>query len=168
MRNAGDGEFEINLVERRAKIGRGVAFGTSKDSHLLNVPAGRMGAFPDDIEHFHRWLTEKGHTFDAHDFVPRKIFGEYLREVFTDAADSRAKHVTLNLIDDEAVDMSVNADSGEVILRSGEIIQTDRVVLAFGNFMPPHPSVADLSFTKAEMYFQDPWNSGLYETITER
>lgn len=165
LRNAGEGELEINLVERRAKIGRGVAFGTS-DSHLLNVPAGRMGAFPDDIEHFHKWLTEKGHSFDSHDFVPRKIFGEYLREVFADAADSRTKHVTLNLIDDEAVDMSVNTDSAEVILRSGEIIQTDRVVLAFGNFMPPHPSVADLSFAKAEMYFQDPWNSRLYETIT--
>lgn len=165
LRNAGEDEVEINLVERRSKIGRGVAFGTEKDSHLLNVPAGRMGAFPDDIEHFHKWLIEKGHTFDSHDFVPRKIFGEYLREVFTIAAESRAKHVTLNLIDDEAVDMSVNADSGEVILRSGEIIQTDRVVLAFGNFMPPHPSVADLAFTKSGMYFQDPWNSRLYETI---
>ncbi|MEQ1921970.1 MAG: FAD/NAD(P)-binding protein [Pyrinomonadaceae bacterium] len=167
LRNAGDGELEINLVERRTKIGRGVAFGTEKDSHLLNVPAGRMGAFPDDIEHFHKWLTKKGHTFDSHDFVPRKIFGEYLREVFTDAAENRAEHITLNLIDDEAVDMSVNNDSGEVILRSGEIIQADRIVLAFGNFMPPHPSVADLSFTGSEMYFQDPWNSRLYETITD-
>ncbi len=167
LKNAGDAELEINLVERGAKIGRGVAFGTSKDSHLLNVPAGRMGAFPDDIEHFHKWLIKKGHTFDSHDFVPRKIFGEYLRAVLTDAAENRSANVTLNLIDDEAVDMSVNDDSGEVILRSGEIIQTDRVVLAFGNFAPPHPSVTDLSFTGSDMYFQDPWNSRLYETIKD-
>lgn len=44
MKNAGDAEVEINLIERRKKVGRGVAFGTTRDSHLLNVPAGKMGA----------------------------------------------------------------------------------------------------------------------------
>lgn len=166
LKHAGDAEIELNLVERKTRIGRGVAFGTDRDAHLLNVPAGRMGAFPDDVEHFHKWLTEKGHSFDSHDFVPRRIFGEYLREVFTTVSENRTANVTLNLIDDEAVDMSVNKDSAEVILRSGEIVQTHHVILAFGNFMPPHPSVTDQSFTSSDRYFQDPWSSRLYETIT--
>ncbi len=159
------GPVEINLVERRSKVGRGVAFGTTRDSHLLNVPAGKMGAFPDEVDHFHKWLKEKGHTFDAHDFVPRMIFGEYLRDIFAAAADAKHQECTINLIDDEAVDMSVNARSAEVILRSGEILQSDHVVLAFGNFKPPHPSVEDQSFIASDKYFQDPWNSKLYETI---
>ena len=57
LRYEGDERLEINLVEKRQHIGRGVAFSTDEDAHLLNVPAGKMGAFPDDVEHFHRWLT---------------------------------------------------------------------------------------------------------------
>src|SRR6478752_3909269 len=100
----GTGPAELNLVEIRPRVGRGVAFGTNYDSHLLNVPAGKMGAFPDDVEHFHRWLGEKGYTFGANDFVPRKTYGEYLRSVFEEAVETTGSDIRLNLIDDEAVD----------------------------------------------------------------
>lgn len=165
LQNAGDKPVEINLVERKTRIGRGVAFGTTRDSHLLNVPAGRMGAFPDDIEHFHKWLTEKGLGYDGHDFVPRVMYGEYLRDVFTHASENLTPNIRLNLIDDEAVDMSVNGDSAEVMLRSGEILPSRSVVLAFGNFKPPHPSVGELAFIESDKYFQDPWSSRFYESI---
>ena len=165
LRIGGNSPVEIHLVEKRSRVGRGVAFGTTRDSHLLNVPAGRMGAFPDDVEHFHRWLGVRGHTFGSHDFVPRKIYGEYLRSVFTDAVESTTATVCLDLVDDEAVDMAVDRDYADVMLRSGEILRSQKVVLAFGNFVPPHPSVPDQSFTSAEKYYLDPWNSRLYETI---
>ena len=165
LRIGTDDDIEINLVERRVKIGRGVAFGTTRDSHLLNVPAGRMGAFPDDIEGFHRWLTDKGFGFDSHDFVPRVKYGEYLRDVFTEASENSPSNVRLNVVDDEAVDMSVNGDSAEVMLRSGEILPSTHVVLAFGNFKPPHPTVSDLSFVSSGRYFQDPWSSELYDSL---
>lgn len=159
------GEVEINFVDRRERIGRGVAFGTQISSHLLNVPAGRMGAFPDDHGHFHQWLTAAGHEYDSHDFVPRVLFGRYLREVFEQEAARAGKDVRLNIIDDEAIDLSVNADSAEVMLHSGEILHSDTVVLAFGNFTPPHPSVPDLSFTASPDYFQDPWSSRFYDSL---
>ena len=52
-------QVEINLVERAEMRGRVGAYSATEDFHLLNVPAAKMGAFPDDIEHFHRWLDEK-------------------------------------------------------------------------------------------------------------
>jgi uncharacterized NAD(P)/FAD-binding protein YdhS len=165
LQNADGQEVELNLVERRPRIGRGVAFGTTRDSHLLNVPACKMGAFPDDIEHFHKWLTERGLGYQPNDFVPRVKYGEYLREVFSHTAEKIRPNIRLNLVDDEAVDMSVNGHSAEVMLHSGEILPSHSVVLAFGNFKPPHPSVGDLGFTKSDRYFHDPWNSRLYETI---
>jgi len=165
LKNAGDDALEVDLVERKTRVGRGVAFGTMQPSHLLNVPAGRMGAFPDEVDHFHTWLTDRGHTFDSHDFVPRRLFGEYLRDVFDKETTALKPNVRLNLVDDEAVDMSVNGESAEVMLRSGEILPSHKVVLAFGNFNPPHPSVADLTFIDSPSYFQDPWGSDLYESI---
>lgn len=165
IRHCEETQIEINLIERLPRIGRGVAFGTMQSSHLLNVPCGRTGAFPDDIGHFHTWLQASGHAYDSHDFVPRRLFGEYLREVFDKETIRSKRHVRLIVIDDEAVDMSVNSSSAEVMLRSGEIVPSDKVVLAFGNFKPPHPSVPDLSFIDSPNYFQNPWGADLYESI---
>ena len=155
--------IHVDLVEKRSRIGRGVAFGTTRDAHLLNVPAGRMGAFPDDVGGFHAWLVANGHDFDDHAFVPRRIFGAYLRDTFESAAAKT--DATIELHDDEAVDLSVDDSSAQVMLRSGEILQTDKVVLAFGNFAPPDPSVVDKTFVTSPRYFKDPWNDELYSSL---
>lgn len=164
LRNAGSNEIEINLVEKSAKVGRGVAFGTTQSSHLLNVPAGRMGAFPDDVEGFYRWLVDQGESYAKNDFVPRVKYGAYLRDTFNRAVELKQPKTRFNLVDDEAVDISVNGKSAQVMLCSGKVLPSSNVVLAFGNFKPPHPSVGDLAFVDSSKYFQDPWSSGLYET----
>ncbi len=155
--------IHIDLVEKRSRIGRGVAFGTTRDAHLLNVPAGRMGAFPDDVGGFYAWLVANGHDFDDHAFVPRRIFGAYLRDTFESAATTT--NASIELHDDEAVDLSVDDGTAQVMLRSGEVLQTDKVVLAFGNFSPPDPSVVDKTFVTSPRYFKDPWNDDLYSSL---
>ena len=154
----------VNLVERREKIGAGVAFSTDKDAHLLNVPAGKMGAFPDEIDHFHRWLGWNGYDYSANDFVPRKLFGQYLRTMLQDASEPTPNSPCLRLINDEAVDVQLNGKA-RVVLHSGEALDTDKVVLAFGNFLPPQPNVEDLSFTASQKYFRSPWANDLYGTV---
>ncbi|RYD73295.1 MAG: FAD/NAD(P)-binding protein, partial [Verrucomicrobiaceae bacterium] len=42
----------VALIERRGEFGKGVAYGTSCWRHLLNVPAAKMSAFPDQPDHF--------------------------------------------------------------------------------------------------------------------
>ena len=46
----------IKLIERDRDIGKGVAYSTTTNSHLLNVSSGKMSAFPDDPGHLLRWL----------------------------------------------------------------------------------------------------------------
>ncbi|HMT07967.1 MAG TPA: FAD/NAD(P)-binding protein [Pyrinomonadaceae bacterium] len=163
LKLAGETPLHVDLVEKRSRIGRGVAFGTTRDAHLLNVPCGRMGAFPDDVGGFHAWLVANGHEFDDHAFVPRRLFGAYLRDTFESAAAST--NVSIELHDDEAVDLSVDNKAAQVMLRSGEILQTDKVVLAFGNFAPPDPSVVNKDFVTSPRYFKDPWNDELYSSL---
>lgn len=161
----GDERLEVNLVERRDTVGRGVAYSTDQDVHLLNVPAAKMGAFPDDIEHFHRWLISNGYDYYLASFVPRRIFGEYLRSCLEEADRSKAASVALNIFDDEAVDIDLNGRKAEVKLASGDTLFSEKVAIAFGNFLPPHPTVPDLSFTNSPKYFQDPWGPGVFDGI---
>ncbi|MBC7900898.1 MAG: FAD/NAD(P)-binding protein [Saprospiraceae bacterium] len=165
LKNAGDAPLAINLVEKRSAVGRGVAYSTTAGVHLLNVPAAKMGAFSNDIGNFYQWLTEKDLPYDDHAFVPRKIYGNYLRETLEQAIANKPKNIQFNIIDDEAVDMSVDDSQSQVILKSGEILVSDKVVLAFGNSLPPHPNVENMDFTLAPKYFRDQWSPEVYTKI---
>jgi uncharacterized NAD(P)/FAD-binding protein YdhS len=165
LKNADEQPIEINLVEKSRKVGRGVAYSTADDVHLLNVPAGKMGAFPDDIEHFQKWLTVNNYDYAPTDFVPRKIYGEYLREVFADAIAARHPNTTLNLLDDEAIDIISDEDSALVLLKSGEALPSSKVVLAFGNFLPPNLPTASSDYATSEKYFHNAWNAENLEKI---
>ncbi|MEP7214535.1 MAG: FAD/NAD(P)-binding protein [Acidobacteriota bacterium] len=159
LQQSGDRPVSIDLIEKRERVGRGVAFSTADECHLLNVPAAKMGAFPDDIEHFHGWLGENNFEYAPSDFVPRKLFGRYLTEVFESAVNTNPSGSTFRLHNDEAVDIDLDSQPANVKLASGSEIPPDKVVLAFGNFLPPHPSVANLDFVSAPKYFQDPWSA---------
>lgn len=164
LRNSDERPVEIDLIEKRARLGRGVAFGTDHETHLLNVPAAKMGGFADNVEHFYTWLKANGYPYEANSFVPRKIFGRYLGELLSES-QNHGTTSKLQLVDDEAIDILADGGQADVVLASGRTIRSDSVVLAFGNFLPPHPSVEDQSFTSSEMYFQDPWNRQMYESI---
>lgn len=161
----GSERLEVNLVEKRPYIGRGVAFSTEQDMHLLNVPAAKMGAYPDEIDHFHAWLNANGFEYAPNDFVPRRHFGDYLGEQLEEANRNSSNNVTLNLYDDEAVDIETHQGKVSIHLVSGDHLYSEKAVLAFGNFLPPHPSVPDQTFVNSPKYFQDPWAPGAIESI---
>jgi len=84
LRFAGDA-IRLTLIEPRAKIGRGLAYATENESHRLNVRASNMNAFPDDPDHFCRWLRTNGHRGeDRFCFVPRLVYGRYLGSLIED------------------------------------------------------------------------------------
>src|ERR1700754_571625 len=97
IRHADEQSLVINIVEKNERFGLGVAYSTVQDYHVLNVPAGKMGAFPDDVEHFHKWLEAHHYEFKPTDFVPRRIYGEYLKKLFWEAYENRPANVTVNL-----------------------------------------------------------------------
>jgi uncharacterized NAD(P)/FAD-binding protein YdhS len=70
---------EIEIFDPADSIGLGVAYGTKDRLHCLNVPASKMGALADKHDDFFVWLGEQGLTYQAGDFVPRVLYGEYLQ-----------------------------------------------------------------------------------------
>jgi len=81
----------IHLFEPQAAPGPGDAYQDDLRSNLLNIPAGNMSARADHRLDFVDWLREQdanwlqGYgvtTIDPADFLPRPLFGAYLRAVY--------------------------------------------------------------------------------------
>jgi uncharacterized NAD(P)/FAD-binding protein YdhS len=91
----GGEDVHLTLIEPRAQIGRGLAYSTENESHRLNVRASNMSAFPDDPDHFWRWLRAAGHAGeDRFCFVSRPIYGRYLASLIEDRlTETGAPHV---------------------------------------------------------------------------
>lgn len=165
LRNSNGKDLRVNIVEKRGRLGRGVAYSTGDPVHLLNVPAAKMGAFADDIGGFHRWLSENGHSFAEGDFVPRMLFGQYLSDVLGTAAAEAGEDKLIHR-DDEALGIDLDENWANVRLASGETLVSDAAILAFGNFLPPDPNIPDTGYTSHPKYFRDQWHSDLYSKIS--
>ena len=86
----GPASARVVLIDRQLQFGRGQAYATPNPSHLLNVPAGRMSAFRDRPHDFLNWLkTQSAETLEGVDpsegsFVPRRLFGTYIRNLLNE------------------------------------------------------------------------------------
>ena len=153
-----DGPAAI-LIERAGEAGCGVAFGAADPGHLLNVRAANMSAFPDAADHFVRWLEGRGTIGAAPTFVPRLVYGEYLREMLTAARNAAPDR--LAVIHGEVVDLiegdAAAGEGVEIRLADGRRIAADAAVLAVGN-LPPHdpPGLTDGALP-CDRYRGDPW-----------
>ncbi len=155
------GDAKLLLIERHAAAGEGLAYGAAHPAHLLNVRAANMSAFPDDPEHFRRWLAARDVSADPNPFVPRLRYGDYLRDLLGEAQAAAAGR--LEIVHGDAVDV-VRADGcTHVTLADGRVVTVDTVMLAVGN-LPPHspPGMGDLP---AHLYAPDPWAKGALDGL---
>jgi uncharacterized NAD(P)/FAD-binding protein YdhS len=126
----------IDLIDPRIP-GRGLAYSTVWDDHLLNVPAIRMSAFGSEPMHFLEWLQANGKPdADAGLFAPRKLYGSYLQDVLESSIRAAAGRCTFRHHMGEAVHAWSDSVSAYVLLRNGERIQGGKIVLASGNPAP--------------------------------
>ncbi|HEY3740046.1 MAG TPA: FAD/NAD(P)-binding protein, partial [Bryobacteraceae bacterium] len=144
----------LDIVDLRAS-GRGLAYSTAWDQHLLNVRAGRMSAFGSEPNHFLEWLGKNGHPEATTDsFVPRKVFGSYIQDLLESAIRAASTKDRLRHHWSTAVGLLHDGTTARVFLANGERITADRVVLALGNPAPcPLEAVG-------ERYHNTPWERG--------
>jgi uncharacterized NAD(P)/FAD-binding protein YdhS len=152
------GPARVLLLNRHSRFGRGLAYGTHSGSHLLNVPAGRMGMDPQDEGGFARYLAALGLPYAASDFVPRILYGAYLEHSLQVAQHEAAPGVRLELMEAAVERLSPVAAGGwRLGLGHGLELDADQVVLALGNFTPQPPaSLRELQWGPPPLV-ADPW-----------
>jgi adenylyl-sulfate kinase len=130
--------------------GRGVAYSTRADCHLLNVPAVKMSATVDDPADFARWLDRA-----PGDFVPRERFGAYLAE-HLDTVAKRGGPARLRRIDDTVVSARTGTGGLRLELRSGRTLNVAAAVLATGA-LSPSDKWAPPALRTDHRFIANPW-----------
>ena len=143
----------------RGARGRGVAYGTRRQEHILNVRAANMGLLDDDTGEFVRFLSERGWTDVPTAFVPRSLFGDYVAATLTRLMTDAHERPLVDVRDSEAVALIPDAGGGYLVQdEKGGQTEADDVVLAIGALPPmPLPQV-DASALQSGRYLTDPWN----------
>ena len=136
------GPSRIALIESAAELADGVAYATRRAEHVLNVPAGKMSAFPDQPGDFVDWLLANGHADDAAEvaprYVPRMWFAAYLRDRLQQAR--AVSPATLSVIHDQVQALDkLDAGLRLTLADGGDTLQVDSAVLALGNALRPLP-----------------------------
>jgi uncharacterized NAD(P)/FAD-binding protein YdhS len=152
------------LIERRVQPARGVAYSTTQPAHLLNVRANNMSAFPDDPDHFLRWLEAKGAV--SPQFVTRQIYGDYLSDLLAQA--KRRSPERLDVRHAEALEVNLSGSRAQVVLDSGERINADAAVLALGNLPPVDPPNVVGEELPEHLYLSNPWSRDIAKGLTDR
>lgn len=165
--------LHILLVERTGEFGRGVAYGTRCSDHLLNVPAGRMGAFPEEADHFYRWLVTRsarlGHpkAVAPGDYVPRHLYGEYIQEVLAQARDAAAPEVRLEQVKAEVVDVEEGPEQLTIRCSDDRTLAVDLLVLAIGNLPGEYPIPRPLPIYQSPRYVHIPWRADVLDGLKD-
>src|SRR5690348_7426135 len=143
----------------RAELGAGVAYATRDSPYPLNVAAGQMSldaAQPDD---FLEYVRSQGIQATAGDYLPRQVYGDYLRARF--AAQCQAAAAGREALHCRARVLQIRRGTGRwsLWLDDGHELQADDVVLAIGN-APPARLPAFASLAGSPHYIEDPWSIG--------
>jgi uncharacterized NAD(P)/FAD-binding protein YdhS len=159
----------VMLVNRFGPIGRGVAYRTRIEAHVLNVPAGGMSALPDEPEHFLRWASSRDPSIRRDSFVSRRVYGEYLEALLREAEALGAGAARLERVVGEVRDLEPRPDGSgaSVVFSDGTRREADRVVLALGNYSPNDPPAEGAEFYATDRYVRDPWIRGALDVVRE-
>ncbi|MGV1050406.1 MAG: FAD/NAD(P)-binding protein, partial [Solirubrobacterales bacterium] len=170
LQRARGAEIELTIVDSDGSFGPGVAYATRDPLHVLNVPAVRMGAISGHPEHFHAWLRRRGHPAGPEDFLPRSLFGTYLRGLLGEAEGAAAPAAVLERRTGTVVSVRESAAGEaplELVLEDGDRLLADHVVLALGPLPGGDPVPVPPELLEQGTYVSDPWAEGALDPVRE-
>lgn len=151
--------MRVVLLEQRGSIGEGLAYSSREECHLLNVPAGRMSAWPDQPNDFLRWATARNPAVTADDFLPRQWYGEYIRQTLLKVAADAGDKIELTVMFDEVRRIARHPSGGWMLnLARGTSVRAGAVVLAIGHRSPNDPLGNKWTGPRTR-FIADPWKT---------
>ena len=144
------GPVSIAVISRDPPETFGPAYSTPRPEHLLNIRAEGMGLFAGHPCGFFEWAREKNSAAGPGNYLPRRLYAEYLRSILRDTRELAVKkNITLRFLRAEIEDI----EQAEGSLRIAPDVATARnVVLAIGNSLK-----AETTRHRDARLVRDPW-----------
>jgi len=157
----------IVLIEKSDRVACGLAYSTLDPLHLLNVPAGKMSAISEDKDHFLRFAKLFDASLHGSDFVPRKLYAEYLNELLETTVSEASAKIEFMQLHDQVIDISVAANNmATVVLASGKKLSADKIIMALGYPGSGNPKIANAQFYRDDQrYIKNPWQHRILENV---
>ncbi|GAB3282099.1 FAD/NAD(P)-binding protein [Kineosporia babensis] len=161
--------IDIVVLESSDLLGRGVAFGTPEDRHLLNVPASGMSALPEEPGHFVAWRAEDDSRSSdkpthPYDFTSRREFSRYVRQLLTESLQAAGEYVSLRHVQQQAATVRRSGAGATVTTAAGRRFQADAVVIATG--LPAAGwDWAPETLRNSPFFVPSPWAPGALDVI---
>lgn len=140
--------------------GRGVAYATDDERHLLNVRAAGMGLFTDQKDDFLQHASRSLGQVQGADFLPRRLFGEFIEaQVRARMTEAQASGVRFQVHHVRATAVHRQAERiYGVELGQGGTLAVDAVVLAIGALAPRPLKTVSADALSSDAYALDPWS----------
>ncbi|MFZ2031159.1 MAG: FAD/NAD(P)-binding protein [Vitreimonas sp.] len=159
MKRRGRQACDVILIERGPRFGPGLAYGGLERTHLLNVRASNMSAFPDAPEDFEQWLKRRERGEVKTTFATRTRYGAYVEDVLDRAARfswDRLRRVRAEVVACRQIDGEWAVECAD-----GKTIQADAVVLALGNGASLTPGI----FKSGDAPVLDAWDPSAVKRV---
>lgn len=157
---------DVVMVDPGDRQGRGVAFGTHDETHLLNVPAQGMTAFPQDPGHFVAWRVRQ-HPAAAPEpgaYAPRREYGVYLSDTLDEQFRRASEVASLRQVRTRVVGLRRTSHGVSALLADGHELAADAVVIASGEPAPNEDWAPDGLRTSA-FFVANPWLPGAIDVV---
>jgi uncharacterized NAD(P)/FAD-binding protein YdhS len=149
--------LHIVLIDRQPAIGDGVAYLSNDSRHLLNVPASHMSAWPDRPEDFLAFARELDTSVRAGDFLPRRVYGQYVRRRLLELANKAGDLLSIEILKDEVTRLiPCESSSWNIETALGRSIRADLAVLTVGHRPPGDPFGRQWTGPR-NRFVADPW-----------
>lgn len=156
--------LDIVVLEPRAELGLGIAFGTIDPSHRMNVPSDRMDIAKAESGTASAWFRSHGILPDpasedgtGRAYVSRIAYGAYIRDVLAQTVAAAEGRVRLHHLPTPAKAVRPDGDLWQVACDSGAVLEADRVALCFGHAVPALPCPLGPGVTDSRRFVPDPW-----------
>jgi uncharacterized NAD(P)/FAD-binding protein YdhS len=154
-----DDDAVVHWVTGHAPAGRGVAYATDNDHHLLNVRASGMGLYADQDEDFAQHALRNRSNVHSTDFLPRRMFGDFIEAQVrkrVESAEQRGRHFTVHATEARRIDPQVHGY--DILLADETLLHVDSVVLAVGALSPRPLRTVSAHALASGAYELDPWS----------
>lgn len=156
--------LDIVVLEPRAELGRGVAYGTVDRNHRINVPSDRMDITKAEAGAATAWFQARGVLPDPDSddgtgraYVPRAAYGAYIADRLARTVAAAGDRVRLRHLRSVATAVARQGAGWIVVAGTGERIVADRAALCFGHAVPALPCPLGRGVAESPRFVAEPW-----------